>query len=434
MREGDTVRGGTPRATLPQEASARKPAAGRGTRTRGAAPRTAVFAVAALAALGGAACSKKNAIVDPTFTAPEGVASLQTGLLVWREIPNHLLVFEEGQPEADPPVPDDLVAVYPVAAPGGLTGQFHGAILDSTPANAYQVFRREPNGGYRELYDFSAVPSRRWLDRGWETYHFTDPDTAVPSRTYRGRGIVGGTITLSSPLTRESNNTVREVPDITYTGGTGFNVVGDPVALDSLFLMEWERVPNAAAYVIHVYQWSFALTDLNEQIMSGRPAPLFIGKSRDILVAYLPAPDTTAATVSFRMPTPAARPPEARIMTVRQTNYGQEYLVRISAVDASGQLIAYTYGSHSQKLTDILIGGAALPASQFAVFWLGAVKVVPSRPTGTPALPPSNETRRPSPLPSSQYGVFPRGAVTVVLSGPRTTGPDFPRRDGTLRP
>ena len=349
----------------------------------GAAPTAAVraglLAAIALAALGLTACGEKITTVDPSFTAPEGAASTQSGLAVWREIPNHLYIYRRGNLDADPPIPHVLVDSVTMATP--LPGQVHGVIHDSTVSNSYQVYRRETNGGYRVLYDFNAVPTRRWFDRGWEIYHFTDADTVVPTHTYLGRGVVGGGATATSPLTNEASDLVRSVQNITYTGGVGgVDRDNNPIPLDSLFTMKWLKVTNAVAYYIHVYQWSFNLIQLEEQIASGMPAPLFIGKSRDILVAYMPAPNPSPAELSFTMPTPNARPAEVRILTCRETRFGQEYLVRISAVDANGQLIAYTYGSNSQELNGVIPGGISLPTTQFAVFPLGAVKVVPTRP------------------------------------------------------
>ena len=344
----------------------------------GPTARAAILAGVALAVLGAAACTKKVTTVDANFTAPEGVASSGARLVVWREAPNQLYIFKRAV-ESDPPEPDTLEDSLSFSS--GVPGQLHGAILDSTAASAYQVYRREPNGGALGLYDFTSAPARRWLDRGWETYHFVDPDTSLPSHTYRGRGVVGGVVTLSSPLTNEASDTVRAVAGIAYTGQTGFDPAGDASPLDSLFLMEWETVPNAAGYLIHVYQPGFNLITAEENILSGMPAPLFIGKSRDILVAYLPAPSPPGPTVSFRMPSPGARPPEARVMTVRETRFGQEYRVRIAAVDAFGQLLAYTPGNFSQRLTGLLPGGRTLPGTHYAVFRLGGVRVVPSRPT-----------------------------------------------------
>ena len=350
--------------TLPAAAPAPRPAR---------ALRTWLSLAVAVAALALASCADKLTTVDPG-AAPEGVASSQTGLTVWREIANRLYLFRRGDPENG--IPHVLVDSIPVSTP--LPGQLHGVIRDSTAASGYQIYRREPSGGFTQLFDFTAFPTRRWIDRGWEIYHFTDPQIVVPTYTYQARGVVGGTTTIASPVTNEAHDTTTSVPNITYTGETGFNVVGDPVPLDSLFVMRWNRVPNAVAYFIHVYQPSFSLTNQAEQIASGMPAPLFIGKSLDILVAYMPAPDPQPSLLSFRMPTPDARPPEARVLTVRETRYGQEYLVRIAAVDAFGQLIAYTYGSFSVEITGEIMG-IPIPSGHFVVYPLGAVKVVPSR-------------------------------------------------------
>ena len=353
---------------------ARPTASGPAARTARPASRLLTRLAAAVAAFALVSCADKVTTVDPGAT-PEGVASSQTGLTVWREIANRLYVFRRGDPENG--IPHVLVDSIPLSTP--LPGQLHGVIRDSTAASAYQIYRRQTGGGFSELFDFSPSPTRRWIDRGWEIYHFIDPQTVVPTYTYLARGVVGGTTTIRSPVTNEAHDTTRSVPNITYTGPTGFDIVGDPVPLDSLFLMQWNTVPNAVGYFIHVYQPSFSLTALEEQIASGMPAPMFIGRSVDILAAYMPAPDPQPPSLSFRMPAPTAHPIQARVMTVRGTRYGQEYLVRIAAVDRLGQLIAYTYGSFSTELTGEVLG-VTIPSGHFAVYYLGAVKVVPSRP------------------------------------------------------
>ena len=346
--------------------------------------RRLVLLVAGLVALGLSACAEKVTSVDPGFT-PEGAASLQNGLAVWREIANPVYIYHRGQPEADPPIPNTLLDSVFVPTP--IPGQIHGVIHDSTVSDGYQVFRREANGGARELFDFDATATKRWFDRGWEIFHFTDADTVVPTHAYLGRGVVGGRATLASPLTNEASDVVRSVQNVHYTGVVGGNDAGgNAIPLDSLFTMEWEAVPGATAYYIHVYQWAANLVRIEDQVASGEPAPLYIGKSHDILLAYMPSPNPLAlppARFSLKMPQPNERPPQARAMTCRLTRFGQEYLVRIAAVDALGQLIAYTYGNDSQDLSS-LPDGTVLPTSQVASFRLGAVKVLPTR-ARTPA-------------------------------------------------
>ena len=345
-----------------------------------------------LVALAVGACSEKITTPDPDYIAPEGVPSPKAGLVVWREIPNRLYLFQTGEPCGDPPVPDLLLdSIIVVTDP---PGTLHGMISDSTVADAYQVYRRESNGGILELFDFAYEPTRRWFDRGWEIYHFTDPDTAVPTRTYLGRGVVDGAVTPAAPVTNEASDQVRSVININYTGILGGQDCNhNPIPLDSLFVMEWESVPNATGYYIHVFQPSFNLIRLPEQIASGRPAPLFIGKSRDILIAYMPAQASQPARISLPMPTPGARPLEARVWTARATRFSQEYLVRIAAVDASNQLIAYTYGSYSQHIAT-LPDGTQLPASQHAAYFIGAARLLTTRdPNAFPA--PARRTRSP---------------------------------------
>jgi hypothetical protein len=341
--------------------------------------RTLRLAVLALGLLGAGltACAEKVTTVDPSLGVPEGAPSPQVGLAVWREIANPVYIYHRGRPDADPPVPNTLIDSVFIPTP--IPGQIHGLIHDSTSADGYQVYRREANGGYRELFDFDAFATKRWFDRGWEIFHFTDADSVVPTHTYRGRGLVGGRATLGSPITNEASDQVRSVLNVHYTGVVGgTDAGGNPIPLDSLFTMKWESVPGAVAYYIHVYQWAFNLIQLEDQVASGAPAPLFVGKSHDILVAYMPAPNPPPAEVSFTMPTPTGRPPEARVMTCRLTRFGQEYLVRIAAVDALGQLIAYTYGSDGQEQSS-LPDGTVLPTTEFASFRLGAVKVLPTR-------------------------------------------------------
>ena len=333
----------------------------------------------ALAALGLAGCSKMQTTVDPGFTVPEGVpaAAGAARLVLWREIPAYIEIWQDILPVGLDPN-DRLLRTIPFGS--DLPGRIRGLVLDSTAASAYQILRRDPAGGYAELRDYLTVPTRRWLDLQWESYVFTDDDTAHARRTFIGRGVIGGAITLTSPLTNEARDTSQVVANINYTGSTGIDRDGNPVPLDSLFLMQWDAVPGAAGYYVQVYLPGSNLTTDGEQVMSGMPAPVFVGKSRDILLAYLPAPAPPAAGVSLRVPRPGVSPPVpgAHFMTVRGTNYGQEYRVRVAAVDALGRMIAYTYGSYGLPIIAELPDGSTLLADQYALYRLGAIQVVPS--------------------------------------------------------
>ncbi len=337
------------------------------------APRWALVAVLAL---GLAGCAKKKSVVDADFTLPEGAASPAARLVLWRETPTTMRVYQDVLPLGVGPE-DRLLSVIPFGS--DRPGRIHGLIFDSTAASGYQIMRKDANGGLSQLNDFVAVPTRRWLDREWEFYAFADDDTARLSRTYIGRGVVGGVVSAGSPLTNAVRDTSRAYPTITYTGNTGIANDGTPVPLDSLFLMEWNSVPGASGYYLHVYQPAFNLVTTREQVMSGMQAPLFVGKSRDILVAFVPAASPQPATVSFRMPTASATVPGARIITVRPTGYGQEYRVRIAAVDKLGRMISVTTGDNGIPLSGTLPDGTALTTTQYALYSFGAVRITPSR-------------------------------------------------------
>ncbi len=342
--------------------------------------RLGLAAALALAALGLAGCSKQKTTVEPSFSRPEGApaAAGAAQLVLWREAPAIIEIWQDNLPMGRDDN-DRRLSTIPFGT--DLPGRIRGLVLDSTAAGSYQILRRDPAGGYAELKDYLTIPTRRWLDLHWESYVFTDDDTAHALRTYIGRGVIGGAVTLTSPLTNEARDTSRVVANVNYTGSTGFDRDGNPVPLDSLFLMEWTAVPGAAGYYVQVYQPSFNLTTNGEQVMSGMPAPLFVGKSRDILLAYLPEPSPPTARVSLRVPRPGASPPRpgAHFMTVRGTNYGQEYRVRVAAVDALGRMIAFTYGSYGLPITADLPDGGTLLSGQYALYRLGAITVVPSR-------------------------------------------------------
>jgi hypothetical protein len=342
----------------------------------------ALVAAALIIAAGGlSGCSKKKLTADAGYSAPEGTVSGAARLVIWREIPTHIDTYTDVNP---PGLGTEDQFLRRVDYGSDLPGRIHGIIFDSSAATGYQILRRDANGGYTQLKDFVAIPTRRWLDRHWKCFAFTDDDTTRASRTYIGRGVFGGVVTAASPLTNEARDTTVAIADIAYTGGTGIDIEGNPVPLDSLFTMKWDAVPNATGYYIHVYVPSFNLTTVREQIMSGMAAPVLVGKSRDILIAYVPAPNPPTPSMSLKMPVPTEVVPGARIMTARVTNYGTAYRVRVSAVDRLGRFIAYTSGSLGIPLTGNTgvpeVGSlGSLPTGQYAIYRLGATTVIPSR-------------------------------------------------------
>jgi hypothetical protein len=107
--------------------------------------------------------------------------------------------------------------------------------------------------------------------------------------------------------------------------------------------MEWEAVAGAVGYWVHVYQ----LTDQSgdEIIQSGIPAPLYLAVTQDYFIGYFP--EATAARPvgfptrrSYRIGDPL--PSMGRRVTQRTLLNSQLYLVRVAAIGAAGELLAYT--------------------------------------------------------------------------------------------
>lgn len=285
-------------------------------------PLAALLALAALALPG---CAKKTTAVDPSYTRPEGVATGASKLVVYPDLATFQLVFLDFAPPG--PDPNDQF-VGAIAARIDVQGSVHGMVSDQTSANGYQVLRSEAGGGLRELKDYLLAPSVKYLDSGWESYTFDDPDpTRVSPTTYVARGAVNGAIGDGSPVTNP--------------GAIGDSLVADlPVRLypsnaivDSAFTLEWDPVPGAVGYWLQVYQYRSDLRNFDEQLLSGVPAPLYIGKSKDIYVAYLPG-----SVTRYKLGDPAT------ILTRKLTHFGDVYLARVAAVDANGRMIAFSYG------------------------------------------------------------------------------------------
>ncbi len=285
------------------------------------------FVLAALAAacLSATSCSKKSVLLPN-----DGLEGIPSGsqLVVWRDTPSQDSVFADLG--AAGPSPDDtLISVHDIYYAG--PGQVQGMIFDYTAADRFDVFRRE-SGAFRPFKDFSITPSKRLPKGETDLFRFLDQPPTAGSEDYIGRGLVEGVGPASAPKTNVGVVGAGRVSgNLQYIGPTGIRP--DIRPLDSLLTMEWNPVPAAAGYWVHVYQ----LTDQGgEQIvLSGTPAPVYVDVVRDYLMAYLPAP-----TTSYHIGDPL--PPGGRIVTSRLLVNGLDYQVRISAVDANGQLIAYT--------------------------------------------------------------------------------------------
>lgn len=285
-------------------------------------------AMALLALFAVSSCSKKKIVVDPN-DGLEGVASASQ-MMVWSDTPNRVSLYADLAPPGAG-IEDTLISVEDVYELG--PGAVHGMILDYTSASRFDVFR-DAGAGFRLLKDFQVDAQRRYLLSQSDLFGFTDPHPgALALQRYVGRGVVEGVTTQRSPKTNIGRITAGAVAgDLRYTAPTGIPPDFRP-APDSLLAMAWDAYPGAAGYWVHVYQFT---TQGGDQIIrSGIPAPFYFGVTRDYFLAYFPA-----GVTSYQLAQPV--PAGARIITEKPLINSQIYNVRVSAVNADGELIAYT--------------------------------------------------------------------------------------------
>lgn len=292
--------------------------------TRFLTPR--VLLVLALAALALpavlAGCAKKITSVDAAYTQLEGIPDPNAQLMVWPDKPTFVHYYADlGTP--GPSEADTLLEIVPVYRNG--PGAVQTMLLDGGNGSGFEFFRRAANGGYEPMRDYIVNSPRKWLDSHWELYELTDssPSGFTPA-TYVARGLLAGSTTANSPLTNPARLTATTTNTLVYTGQAF------PARADSNFTMSWGAVAGATGYWMHVYQ--FRPNALNaEYIASGTPRPVWNGLVRDQFVGYIDAPAT-----SYKLGTAGAR-----VLTYTPPISGQVYLVRITAVDAQGQVIAW---------------------------------------------------------------------------------------------
>jgi hypothetical protein len=320
--------------------------------------RLAFLALAALAlpvALAG--CGKKITSVDADYTQIEGTPDANARLIAWTDLPTTVWTWtDNGQPGA---TNDDVLQGTSHVYRSG-PGHYQAMLLDGSLASGFEMFRRASNGGYEPMRDFVVNAPRKWLDSHWELYTITDASpSGFSPPTYLGRGLLSGTITSRSPLTNPAT--------VTASVDTVLKYFGNRVPTDSLFTMAWSAVTGAAGYWIHVYQLRSDISK-DELVQSGTPSPVWNGKVRDYLVAYVDAPTTTYKYGA----------PGALVLTKKAPLRGQVYFVRITAVDGNGQIVGYMAGDNG------FIQGDKI----WTVFPLGASAVNPGGHAG-PALAPA---------------------------------------------
>ncbi len=337
-----------------------------------------------LVTLVAAGCAKK-VTVDQLGALPvafpegrrDSLERTPSDLVVWPDVP--ILVTEiwsNGDSTA-----------YPAHRTGA--GAMQGVILDYLGAGGYQLFRHEgPDsaGGYRQFGDFVLSPFKRWADRDYyggpqgtvvlppaQLYAFSDgspPTTRL--KTYVGRAVISGLSSADYPLTNlgETPDTT-EIPPLLYTGKTA--PPRDPpdpnTPPDSLLAMSWDAVPGAAGYWVHIFQKRADIQFSEEAIAIALPAPIAVGKVRDLFVGYFPAPIT-----AYKLGDPL--PTGSRVLVYRVLLGLQEVLIRITAVDVRGRMIAITGSAADRDSVSETIG----PDVRLRKFLISAKRVTPGRP------------------------------------------------------
>jgi hypothetical protein len=275
-----------------------------------------------------ASCSKNLMSVDPSYV-PEGQVSPDARLIVWYDAPIQVSYYADVAPigrSAD----DALREIIEVRRDP--LGTVTGRIFDRTLATRYQVLRREASGGFLPLRDALDRNVAQFNDTQWEIYSFKDFDPSTHAPDYLGRGEVAGSITRNSPLT----NTVRvgagPIGDIQFTGGRDS-------ALTASTVLRWNPVPGAAGYWMHIYQ--ARNFDLASDILNAAPSVIYDGPSPDLFLGFF------RDTLGYRLRDSLRT--DVEVITSQPVIPGQSYLIRVSAVNAKGQLIAYTYGDTSRN-------------------------------------------------------------------------------------
>jgi hypothetical protein len=153
--------------------------------------------------------------------------------------------------------------------------------------------------------------------------------------TYVGRGVVGGHITLQSPVTNPAIATADTIANL-------------DAVLDTSGTLMWASVPGAAHYFVQIFR---SITgDGYAALYNSAPSPLATKDHRDALDAWIPcAADGTPQTPVV-------------LQWIPMVPYWL-YFMRMSAEDAEGRLLAYTYGYvNAMNLEE---------ANHYILYWTG---------------------------------------------------------------
>ncbi len=330
---------------------------------------TVRVALVALAALAGCGALTTDPAPDPSL--PEGVTNPNARLVSYRNHGLRVMVRDYASTNID------SVVLSAQALPGPTTMPLL-LLLDGTTANSFEMFRRVDARRFERTADHALQSQFKYVDVGYEEFFTPDPSPSgyTPS-SYVARGLSDGIATHASPLTNEGQLTQTDLIRIKYNG--------ELFPLDSLFTVSWVGVPDAVGYWIHIYEKPIAGF---ERLVSSYPAPISYLTAADLLIAYREG-NNPGGSVQFKLGAT-----DMLTLRYRPPLLGHDYLVRISGVDRTGQVIAQTPGDLdslgvSTDLAFLLPATFGIEKSKL-FFSLGGTKVTRRSLTRGPANAPAN--------------------------------------------
>lgn len=276
---------------------------------------------ALLALVAVAGCESRPTGFDPNPDRPEGTPSANARLVSYRNHALRVMVRDYASVDIDSIV--HAVRAFPGDASMPLL-----LLVDGTVASAFEMYRRNDAGKFERTSDATVTSRFKYVSSGYEEFFTTDPaPSSFTPTSYMARGLVDGVATHQSPLSNEVQLTRSDLEPITYNGNL--------FPLDSLFTVSWVGVPDAVGYWVHIYEKPISGA---ERMRSSFPSPIAYETAADLLIAYREG-NNPGGSVSFRLGDPT-------LLTLKRTAplLGHDYHVRISGVDATGQVIAQTPG------------------------------------------------------------------------------------------
>jgi hypothetical protein len=284
--------------------------------------RKSAVLTALLALVAAAGCETRPTGLDPNPNAPEGVLTANARLVSYRNHGLRVMVRDYASVNID----SVILSVQALPGPASMPLLL---ILDGTDANTFELYRRDDGGKFERTSDATLPSQFKFVNAGYEEFFTPDPAPSgyAPS-SYLARGLVNGTATHASPLSNEGQLTQATLDQITYNGPL--------FPLDSLFQVAWVGVPNAVGYWIHIYEKPIAGF---ERLLSSYPTPIAYETAGDLLIAYREG-NAPGSSVGFSLGNLSGM----LVLKSGPPLVGHDYQVRISGVDATGQVIAQTLG------------------------------------------------------------------------------------------